>query len=106
MVIPGEPPHVRRTEIDAILSEGAALDVDLMASCLKTIGAFWHKVEHMRALGLDPAASFPSDRLQKAVLEGLEIARHYARVYDRETAEEAERVRAACHDASASEKKG
>jgi len=106
MVIPGEPPHVRRTEIDAILSEGAALDVDLMASCLKTIGAFWHKVEHMRALGLDPAASFPSDRLQKAILEGLEIARHYARLYDRETAEEAERIRAACHDASPSNKKG
>jgi hypothetical protein len=70
MVVPGRPPHVRRTRYEAILGEHTALDNQILCHALKSIECLWHKTEQIRSLGDDPTGGFAVDRLERAVLDG------------------------------------
>ena len=69
--------HVRRTELEALIPEADALDCRIMACTLQTIAAFWHKVQQLRSLGLDPENGVALEKLEQAILEGADLARFY-----------------------------
>jgi prophage antirepressor-like protein len=79
MVVPGRPPHVRRTRYEAILGEHTALDNQILCHALKSIECLWHKTEQIRSLGDDPTGGFAVDRLEHAVLDGGLLAEQILR---------------------------
>ena len=71
MVVPGRPPHVRRTRYEAILGEHTALDNQILCHALKSIECWWHKTEQIRSLGDESdRRGFAVDRLEHAVPVG------------------------------------
>jgi prophage antirepressor-like protein len=79
MVVPGRPPHVRRTRYEAILGENTALDNEILCHALKSIECWWHKTEQIRSLGDEPTGGFAVDRLEHAVLDGGLLAEQILR---------------------------
>ena len=79
MVLPGQPPHIRKTSVDLILDEWSALDTEILASQIRTIDALWHKTQLVRSIGSDPAGSPLYDRLGTTIAECRRIADQYLR---------------------------
>ena len=79
MIVPGRPPHVRRTRYEAILGENTTLDNEILCHALKSIECWWHKTEQIRSLDDDPTGGFAVDRLEHAVLDGGLLAEQILR---------------------------
>jgi hypothetical protein len=85
--MPGGKLHVHQIEFGTIFPEMTALDCQIMACALTTTAAFWHKVQQLRSIGVDPSGGFALEKLEQAILEGANLARHYLRNYEQRAAE-------------------
>ena len=75
---PGRPTHIRQVDYDAMLRELDSLDTRIMACALVTIAAYWQRVQQMNAIAFDPKRTHPLDRLERAIIEGVDLAhRHF-----------------------------
>ena len=73
-VVPGKPPHVRKTQLDAMLDEWSAFDTEILANHMRTVDALWQKTQLVRSVGGDPADSPLYNRLGKAISDARRIA--------------------------------
>ena len=75
---PGRPTHIRQVDYDAMINELDSLDARIMACALVTIAAYWQRVQQMNAIAFDPKGTYPLARLERAVIEGADLAqRHF-----------------------------
>ena len=75
---PGRPTHICQVDYDAMINEVDSLDARIMACALVTIAAYWQRVQQMNAIAFDPKGTYPLARLERAVIEGADLAqRHF-----------------------------
>ena len=79
---PGRAIHIHETEAVAAYDDMLATDCQLLSHWLRTIEAFWHKVQHLKARGLDIEGGFALSKLEGTILEGGRLGRHYLACYD------------------------
>jgi len=85
IAIPGQPPHVRQTQPDAIHAERTSLDCEGLCYALKAIEVWWHKVQQRSSLGGDPTGGFAPARLERAIFDGAWTADQYLQVNQNES---------------------
>ena len=74
MVVPGLPTHTQRYRLEALLDDVAENEAVLMALTMKMVEAWWHKAEHLAAIGLELRGSFAAAGLERAIREGATLA--------------------------------
>ena len=74
MVVPGQATHTQHYRLEALLEDVAENEAALMALTMKMVEAWWHKVEHLVAIGLETRGSFAAAGLERAIREGATLA--------------------------------
>ncbi len=74
MVVPGLATHTQHYRLEALLDDVAENEAVLMALTMKMAEAWWHKAEHLAAIGLETRGSFAAAGLERALREGATLA--------------------------------
>ena len=74
MVVPGLATHTQHYRLEALLDDVAENEAVLMALTMKMVEAWWHKAEHLAAIGLETRGSFAAAGLERAIREGATLA--------------------------------
>lgn len=74
---PGRAPHIRQTEIDELVTEFKALDLQVLCYALKSIEVWWQKVQIKLSLRPDRDEGFAVAQLERAIANGALTADQY-----------------------------
>ena len=74
MVVPGLATHTQHYRLEALLDDVAENEAVLMALTMRMVEAWWHKAEHLAAIGLETRGSFAAAGLERAIREGATLA--------------------------------
>jgi BRO family, N-terminal domain len=80
-VLPGGNLHLHQTAYEALLGDLESGDCQMLAYALKMIEGYWHEMQQMRSIGHDPESDLAFQRLEKAILEGGDLASRFLRYW-------------------------
>lgn len=73
-ILPNRPPHVRRTELEAIIDAMDTLDARVLCCTLKMVECWWRQTGETRSIGADPVGGLPFEQLESTILNGSALA--------------------------------